>query len=305
MNNKSQSLQFHARSFASALVFLVCTGAVWADTYNPVTKELTVPVVTIGAATFFNMVVTVGPVVRGPTGDVPNGSEDAYDTASSQLTVPTVTVGNATYHNVVATVASVVSLGSTGGGMDVYDGTNLGIYYVQTGSTIYHIVAITIGSVVSVGTGLPTFARDVYDPASNHLTIAAVQVGSNVYTNVIVTVGTIVHVGSKSPPVSQTLFGMNWRCAMSCLYPQTVHMINSGTAIRNISSVTVQSPIAGGQPVFTESNNCPASLGVAQSCAITVSFGSPNIFVNYAGTLLFAHDAAGSPQTVKLSGFVQ
>jgi hypothetical protein len=81
-------------------------------------------------------------------------------------------------------------------------------------------------------------------------------------------------------------------------------MINTGTAILNISSITVTSPIAGGLAVFTESNNCHANLGAAQSCAITVSFGSPISFRYYEGTLIFANDAAGSPQTVALAGIV-
>ncbi len=267
------------------------------------TGELTVPLVTIGGATFNNMVVGVGHIVSGPSGAIPNGSEDAYDTASDQLTVPTVTVGNTTYHNVVATVASVVSIG-TGFGMDAYDGTTLDISYVQAGGTVYYSVAITIGRVISVGTGMPTFARDVYDPASNHLTIAAVQFGSNVYTNVVVTAGTIASVGGISPAVTPTPLSTDFKCYGVCFNPKTLHVINTSMATVNISSITVTGPSAGGHPVFTETNNCPLSLGVAQSCAVAVSFGSPNVPARYQGRLVCADDAAGSPQIADLFGWM-
>jgi hypothetical protein len=52
---------------------------------------------------------------------------------------------------------------------------------------------------------------------------------------------------------------------------------------------------------FGQAGTCGASLGAGASCAVTVSF-SPTITGPLAGSLTFADNAAGSPQTVVLSG---
>jgi cyclophilin family peptidyl-prolyl cis-trans isomerase len=43
-----------------------------------------------------------------------------------------------------------------------------------------------------------SFAADIYNPASNQLSIPSVQVGSTTYNNVVVTVGQILSIGSSS-----------------------------------------------------------------------------------------------------------
>ena len=113
MNVSTLSPRHYGRLFTAALAFLICSGGAWADTYDPATRELTISAVTVGGASFYNMVVTVAGVVSGPTGTTANGFQDTYDTASGQLTIPWVTVGTSTYYNVVATVGNVISIAGT------------------------------------------------------------------------------------------------------------------------------------------------------------------------------------------------
>jgi 6-phosphogluconolactonase (cycloisomerase 2 family) len=192
MDVKSPTLRRHARSLLGALLLMCCAvQAHGTDSYDPANKQLSIPLVNIGDASYANVVVTVGSIVSGPAGATANGNTDSYDPASQQLTVQSVVLGSLTYHNVIVTVASLVSIGSVGGA-DTYDGAHLVISDVQIGGTVYTSVVVTVGSIISAGGGMPAAVWDSYDPASRRLTIAAVQFGSKVYTNAIVTVANVV-----------------------------------------------------------------------------------------------------------------
>lgn len=298
MNVESRLLRHRARSITTALVFLVCAGTAWADTYYPATSELTIPSVSVGGATYFNVLVTIARLVSGPPGTPANGDEDSYDTASGQLTVPSMTVGSTTYYNVVATVRDFVSVGQVSGA-DTYS-TSLVIPYVQVGGTVYKDVAISVDRVVTVLGGIPRNPRDVYDPVTHHLTIAAVQVGSHVYTNVVVIPGTVLSVGGVSPQV--TLGGLIFNCIVnSACNAQTTLLINSGTTSLNLGGVSLPTPVHHYQLVFETTNNCHASLGPGQSCAISVRMACIPSWA-YSATLSVSDNGAGSPQTAWVSG---
>jgi hypothetical protein len=186
----SSSLRPRALSFLTALL-LACAGAAQAtDLYSG--GQLDIPSVTIGGATYSNVVVTAGSIL-GLAGGTPNGSEDSYNPANNELTIPSVLVGSTTYTNVLITVGSLVSIGSVSGA-DIYDGTYLHIPSVQVGGALYSNAVVTIGGIFSAGGKLPTNVRDVYDLATGRLTIAAIQLGSTVYTNAVISVGRIVSV---------------------------------------------------------------------------------------------------------------
>ncbi len=76
--------------------------------------------------------------------------------------------------------------------------------------------------------------------------------------------------------------------------PQPVMLTNGGTATLTISGI---STTAG----FAQTNNCGSTLAATSSCTINVTF-IPSATGNATGTLSVADDAAGSPQTVSLSG---
>jgi hypothetical protein len=201
MNVEILSLRFRAQAPLAALLLLIFANAAHgADTYNLMTKQLTMASVSIGSATYTNMVVTVGSIVSGPTGTTPNGSVDSYNPANGQLSVPSVMVGGAHYFNAVVTVGRLVSIGSVTGA-DTYSGTDLTIGFVKVGSLLADVVlAVTFGNVVSIAGGMPTAALDIYDGQTRELTIPAIQVNGRVYTNVTITVGAgdLVSAGSQA-----------------------------------------------------------------------------------------------------------
>ena len=79
---------------------------------------------------------------------------------------------------------------------------------------------------------------------------------------------------------------------------QTVQLSNTGGSALAISSITLGGT---GASSFAQSNNCGSSLAVGSNCNISVTF-SPTSAANYSATLSVADNAAGSPQTVSLSG---
>jgi mono/diheme cytochrome c family protein len=186
------------QALAAALLALGAATAGATDTYTPSTRQLTIPALTIGAATYTNVVVTVDSIVTLPSGSSPNGSVDTYDPGSGLLSVQSVLVGGTSYYNAVITVAGLVSIGSVSGA-DTFDGTYLKSPSIAVGGAHFANVTLTASeaNVVRVNQGLPTAALDQYDPGTGHLTIAAIQVGGAVYTNVVVaaSLGDIVAVG--------------------------------------------------------------------------------------------------------------
>lgn len=174
------------------------------DTYNASTRQLTIPSLAIGAATYSDVVVTVGNVLKPPSGSAPDGSTDSFNPSNGQLTVQAVVVGSTTYYNVVASVAGLVSIGAVTGA-DTYDGTDLAIGRVQAGGTTYHNVVIRPGTIIRVAGGMPTYAVDTFNAPTDEVAIPAVQVGSHVYTNVLITAAGVVSIGGPSATASESV----------------------------------------------------------------------------------------------------
>ena len=203
----NSSLRLVSQSMKTGLLMLACAGAAYAtDSYNPSNKQLTMPSVAIGSATYSNMVVTVGGILFGPSGTTANGPVDVYNPQNNQLTVQNVTLGAATYHNVVVSVAGFVSASGVVGA-DTFDGTELHISHVQVGGTVYDGVVLDEGlsNIVSVAGGMPTFVPDTYSTQADRLAIPAVQVGYKVYTNVIVSLGRLVSVTAIHSSVQESV----------------------------------------------------------------------------------------------------
>jgi hypothetical protein len=75
---------------------------------------------------------------------------------------------------------------------------------------------------------------------------------------------------------------------------QTVTLTSSGSLALQISSVTTTGD-------FSQTNDCPATLGLGLPCHLNVSFG-PTAIGARTGSLVIKDNAADSPQTVALSG---
>jgi uncharacterized repeat protein (TIGR03803 family) len=204
---RTVSLRQLARPLVTGLLVLIgAAGATAADTFNLTTRQLTMPSVVIGGATYSNMTVTVGALISGPSGTSANGNQDSYDPGTNRLTVQSVTANSITYYNAVVNVAGLVSIGAVTGA-NTYNGTSLIIPYVQVGAAIYQNAVVSVGSVLSVAGGMPTFVTNTYDPSTKHLAIPAVidQVSNLVYTNVIITVGGVSSVGGVSATAQETI----------------------------------------------------------------------------------------------------
>ena len=198
----------YARLLLSALLALASASqARAADTYDLLSRRLTIPSLKIGAATYLDMVVVVDRVVSGPSGTAPAGNADAYDPGTGELTIQEVTVGSSTYYNVVVAIEYLASIGGITGA-DQYTNGALSVPTLQQGNTLYKLVkmAVAPNSVVGIAGGMPAVIRDQFDPASNTLIIPAVQVGNTVYTNVSLSANdsNIMSVGSKSTIVSNS-----------------------------------------------------------------------------------------------------
>ena len=75
---------------------------------------------------------------------------------------------------------------------------------------------------------------------------------------------------------------------------QSIMLSNSGTAPLNITSIDASAS-------FEETNTCTSPLVPGASCLISVTF-TPGATGNLTGALSVTDNAAGSPQTVALSG---
>jgi HYDIN/CFA65/VesB-like, Ig-like domain len=76
--------------------------------------------------------------------------------------------------------------------------------------------------------------------------------------------------------------------------PQTATLTNTGNQAVTISSIAITGE-------FTETNNCPGSLGVGGGCQIQVVF-QPTVGGTASGKLTVNDNAQNNAQTVNLSG---
>src|SRR5262249_16581574 len=79
---------------------------------------------------------------------------------------------------------------------------------------------------------------------------------------------------------------------------KAVTLSNSGNATLNISSIAITGANAAD---FAETDTCGSTLAANSSCTINVTF-TPGASGSRAATLAVADNAAGSPQSVSLSG---
>jgi uncharacterized protein (DUF2141 family) len=283
----------------AALLLLVCTGEAWGtDTFSG--GVLSIPTVTIGNATFSHMLVTVGSIISVSNSGTPNGSVDSYNPTNNELNIPSVTVGTKTYNNVVITVGTLESIGTVSGA-DVYTGTDLIIPSVQLlGGAVYNNVVITVQSIQSPGQGMPANVRDVYNPATKELTIAAVQVGGRVYTNAVITPGTILSINNSTAAAHGTITGV-WVQGVSV----AVSGGASGTTTTDASGNYSFTNLPSGQSfTFTPSlagySYSPSSQTVSvpprsTTTVIVPAMASSSVYTSYSisGTISYAGNATG------------
>lgn len=181
----------------------------------------------------------------------------------------TVTVTNVSNHS--ATIASIVSSGD----------------YSQSNTCPIRPNALTPGQNCTItvtfrptapGTRTGAVTLNDNDPGSPRQTIAATGTGETLalgFTPGSLNLGSVL-VGSS--------------------VTQSATLTNDGAAPVNITGVSISPP----DGTFTQTNNCPTTLTVQQTCTFQIVFTPPDVF-NYKATLSVSN-SAGGPATVPLSG---
>lgn len=170
----------------------------------------------------------------------------------------------------------------------VVDGTTASTVEIQDVSStfatdrkwLYHITYNTTG--LSSGSHImQAIATDV---------LGATQTSSSAFT-----------AGTGTSPIvsfSPTSVGFGSQQVSIASSPFTVVMTNTGTAVLNISSIGFTGTNAGD---FSRTTTCGATLAMAASCNILITF-TPASTGARSASLSVADNAAGSPQTVALTG---
>jgi hypothetical protein len=107
--------------------------------------------------------------------------------------------------------------------------------------------------------------------------------------------------GTGTAPVvmlSMTSINFPGQLVTTASATQNVTLANNGSATLNITSITITGANSGD---FSETNTCGASVAAATNCTISVTF-KPSATGNRAASVTITDDAAGSPQTVALTG---
>ncbi len=76
--------------------------------------------------------------------------------------------------------------------------------------------------------------------------------------------------------------------------PQSVTLTNTGNSALTVSNIVASAP-------YSQTNTCPASLAANANCTISVTF-TPTATGTQTGSLQVTDNAAGSPQSVSLTG---
>ena len=156
----------------------------------------------------------------------------------------------------------------------------------ETGSLPSGIVFTPGANGSAVLSGTPAAGTEGNYP----IVLAATNSAGTVSQNFTLTVTPSAPVVTLSP--TSLTFGAT--AVGSTSAAQSVKLTNSGSAGLSITGVTTSGD-------FSQTNNCPASLAVQASCNISVTF-NPTASGTRTGTLSVQDNAAGSPQTVALSG---
>ena len=104
------------------------------------------------------------------------------------------------------------------------------------------------------------------------------------------------NVSLSSPSISFSTNGLTFgdEVVGTASQPLVITLTNSGTAALTIASIS-----AGAN--FAQTNTCGSTLAAGANCAINVTF-VPTTTGSLSGTVSFSDSAAGSPQTVSVSG---
>jgi len=181
----------------------------------------------------------------------------------------------------------------------------------NTGDATLAISGITIGGAnptdfsetttcgSSLAAGATCSIAITFTPASAASFAATLSIADNAAGSPQIVTLTGTGTAPPAPVASLTPSSLTFSAiAGSTSAAQTATLKNTGNAAMTIGGIT----IAGADATdFSTTNTCGSSLAAGASCAISVSF-TPASVASFTASLSVADDAAGSPQTVSLSG---
>ena len=157
--------------------------------------------------------------------------------------------------------------------------------------------ATSLGSfTVASSTGVATYIG-VIDQTGANITSAVFSLTACATTCTDFSLDTIeinTPVGAPKVQLSSTSITFGTQLLKTKSAVKTVTLTNTGTATLNITSIT-----ASGD--FQQTNTCASSLSAGTKCTISVTF-TPTAIGTRTGNIIIADNAAGSPQSVKLTG---
>jgi hypothetical protein len=181
------------------------------------------------------------------------------------------------------------------------------------------VVAGGIGQPISCGKGctgyIPTAKVDIYNEATGKFTPAgsmsrsrAYQATTRLATGVALTAGgtsttntccVVVNTAEFYTPLSLTFSASSLNFAFLQV---GLTSASQTVTVSNVSNHSVAFTSIAASGDFSQTNNCPATLPMSQSCTISVSF-TPTIAGPRSGAVTLKDNSPGSPkQTIALSG---
>ncbi len=162
----------------------------------------------------------------------------------------------------------------------------------------YTSAAVTLSSgsaTITIPAGSLTSGTDTltatYTPDSNSSSIFTSATGSNTVAVTVVVVP--APVASLTPP-SLTFTATTGTTSAA----QTATLTNTGNAALAITSIAVAGTNAAD---FAQTNTCGSSLAAGANCTVSVTF-APGSAASFGATLTVTDNAAGSPQSITLTG---
>jgi hypothetical protein len=159
--------------------------------------------------------------------------------------------------------------------------------FVQ-GGTCTASTSLAVGASCTVGF---TFTPGATGARSATLTLASNASNGNAQLSLNGT-GTAIAAPAASLSATALAFGNQTTGVASTA--RTATLTNTGSAALGITGITTAAP-------FAVSHNCPASLPAAASCTLSVTY-TPTTNGAATGSVSVATNAAGSPNTIALSG---
>lgn len=253
---------------------------------------------TPASATTFAATLSVADNAAGsPQTAMLSGTGTAPAAPIASLTPATVPFGSLT----VGTTSAPMSLTLSNTGNATLNITGITIAGANGSDFAVSTGANACGATLAAGASCSIYVS--FSPASASSFTATVQVADNAAGSP----QTSALTGTGTPPpapvvtLAPTSVAFASQTTGTTSAPTTVTLTNSGNAALTITGIS----IAGTNPtdfaIATGSNVCGSSVAAGASCNIYVTF-SPTSAVSFSASLTIADNAAGSPQTVALTG---